>query len=336
MATNKHAMIRYQALDKCFRNPGRKYFMDNLVNACNDALYDYSGGDASIKKRQVFEDIKFMESSQGWNIPLNKLKEGRKVYYRYDDLSFSINNQLLNEREELQLREALNTISRFKGMPQFTWIDELSAKLEQGLKLGNRKDIIIEFEQNQFLKGLEHITPIYEAIQNKMTLEIRYQSFKQEESVQSSISPYFLKQYNNRWFLFGTSTGYENLTNLALDRILSTSFSTDDYIENTTIDFEEYFDDVIGVTVNNDVQKIVLKLTDNLWPYIKNKPIHGSQKRIKKDEGKGYKVIQLFLTINYELKSLIFSHMDSIEVLEPIDLRKELRSIAKNIKTKYK
>ena len=42
MATNKHAMIRYQALDKCFRNPGRKYFMDDLVQACNDALYDLS------------------------------------------------------------------------------------------------------------------------------------------------------------------------------------------------------------------------------------------------------------------------------------------------------
>jgi len=32
MATNKNAIIRYQALDKCFRNPGRKYFMDDLMD----------------------------------------------------------------------------------------------------------------------------------------------------------------------------------------------------------------------------------------------------------------------------------------------------------------
>lgn len=171
-------MIRYQALDKCFSNPGRQYFMDDLINASNEALYEYSRNEAGVKRRQIFEDIKFMESSQGWNIPIIKQKVGRKVFYRYDDINFSINNQLLNEREELQLREALNTVSRFKGMPQFTWIDELTAKLEQGLKLDKRKDKIIEFEQNQYLKGLEYITPIYEAIQNSVAVKINYHSFR--------------------------------------------------------------------------------------------------------------------------------------------------------------
>ena len=311
--------------------------MENLIEACNNSLYNYTGGDSSVKRRQIFDDIKFMESSQGWNISLAKLKEGRKVFYRYDDKEFSINNNLLNEREELQLREALNTISRFKGMPQFTWIDELSAKLEQGLKLGNRKDVIIEFEQNQYLKGLEYITPIYEAIQNMMNLEIDYQSFKQEEPLQITLSPYFLKQYNNRWFLFGISAGHENLTNLALDRIVSIISINESYIENKSIDFEEYFDDIIGVTVNNNkVQEIKLKIQNELWPYVKNKPIHGSQKRIKKEEiDDGYKIVQLKLSINYELKSLIFSHMDSIEVLSPKDLRDDIGGIAKKIKIKY-
>jgi len=66
MATNKNASIRYNVLDKCFRNPGRKYYIENLVNACNDALLEFSGNPDGIKKRQIFEDIKFMESVQGW------------------------------------------------------------------------------------------------------------------------------------------------------------------------------------------------------------------------------------------------------------------------------
>ena len=170
MATNKHAIIRYQALDKCFRNPGRKYFINDLVDACNEALFDYSGGDVSVEKRQVYDDIKFMKSDQGWNIPVVKINEGRKVYYRYDDIGFSINNQPLNEREEIQLREALLTLSRFKGMPQFMWMDELTAKLEQGLGLSKVLTPIMEFEQNQYLEGLDHITPIYEAIQRSRSL----------------------------------------------------------------------------------------------------------------------------------------------------------------------
>ena len=130
MATNKHAIIRYQTLDKCFRNPGRRYYIEDLIEACNNSIYEFTGTDIGIKRRQIFEDIKFMESPQGWNIPLEHNREGHKVYYRYSDKSFSINNQPLNETEENQLREALLTLSRFKGMPQFEWVDEIIAKLD--------------------------------------------------------------------------------------------------------------------------------------------------------------------------------------------------------------
>jgi hypothetical protein len=88
MATNKHATIRYHALDQCFGNPGRKYYIDDLIEACSNALYEYTGSSAGIKRRQVFDDIKFMESEQGWSIPLDRIKEGKKVYYRYIDKNY--------------------------------------------------------------------------------------------------------------------------------------------------------------------------------------------------------------------------------------------------------
>lgn len=43
MSTNKNAIIRYQALDRCFRRTGKKYFIEDLIEACNEALYDYNG-----------------------------------------------------------------------------------------------------------------------------------------------------------------------------------------------------------------------------------------------------------------------------------------------------
>ena len=63
-----------------------------------------------------------MESDQGWSIPLERFQFGKKVYYRYSDLSFSIKNQLINENEVSQLQETLLLLSKFKGMPQFEWI----------------------------------------------------------------------------------------------------------------------------------------------------------------------------------------------------------------------
>lgn len=38
MPANKHAIIRYQALDKCFSNRYRKYYIDDLIKVCNKAL----------------------------------------------------------------------------------------------------------------------------------------------------------------------------------------------------------------------------------------------------------------------------------------------------------
>lgn len=62
MATNKHATIRYQALYKCFANRGRKYFIDDLVEVCNQVIFEYAGIADGVKKRQLQEGIKSMES----------------------------------------------------------------------------------------------------------------------------------------------------------------------------------------------------------------------------------------------------------------------------------
>lgn len=83
MSSNRYAIIRYQALDKCFRNKYCRFYMEDLIEACNEALYDFLGPNHEVKRRQIFDDIRFMESEQGWNIPLERIPDGKRVYYRY-------------------------------------------------------------------------------------------------------------------------------------------------------------------------------------------------------------------------------------------------------------
>ena len=91
MPTNKNASIRYQALDKCFQRTNKKYFIEDLIEACNEALYEFNGlrrntkEKSSVKRRQIFDDIKYMESEAGWQIPLERKKEGKRTYYHYSD-----------------------------------------------------------------------------------------------------------------------------------------------------------------------------------------------------------------------------------------------------------
>jgi predicted DNA-binding transcriptional regulator YafY len=336
MATNKHAIIRYQTLDKCFRNPGRKYFIEDLVEACNKSIYEFTGSDIGIKRRQILEDIKFMESPQGWNIPLERTRDGHRVFFKYSNNKFSINSQPLNELEENQLKEALITLSRFKGMPQFEWVDEITARLDSGLGLSHKKNKIIQFDQNSFLKGLEHITPIYNSILYRKTLKIEYKSFKQDAPQSLILHPYFLKQYNNRWYVFGQNDANEYIMNLALDRITRLDESKKKYIPNKTIDFNEYFEDFVGVTFNMEekIQNIILQLSNDLWPYIKTKPIHGSQKL--KEQTSTHVLISLDLIPNYELESLILSYGEGVEVLHPKTLRDKIKKRTELTFSNYK
>jgi predicted DNA-binding transcriptional regulator YafY len=335
MATNKHATIRYHALDRCFSNFGRRFFIEDLIEACNEAIYDFAGITDGIKRRQVFDDITFMESDQGWAIPLERIKDGRRVFYRYSDRSFSIKNKGLNQSEAEQLRDTLSILSRFKGLPHFEWVEEMQIRIEDTFKLKGNFQSSVGFEQNPFLKGLNHFTGIFNAIQHAVALKITYQGYRQESPTQVILHPWYLKQYNNRWFLFGLNEDYKTITNFALDRIIEFEESKIKFRKNEEVNFEEYFDDVIGVTVKRDstVEKLLIMLSKEIWPYIESKPLHGSQKIKSRTETDI--LIELSVQINHELMALLFSYMDAIEVIEPESLRKRFKSLSETVFKKY-
>jgi predicted DNA-binding transcriptional regulator YafY len=334
MPINKHQIIRYQALDKCLRNNGKRYFIEDLVDACNDAIYNFSGNLDGIQKRQIYDDIAFMQSENGYAAPVEKNKVGRKVYYFYSDINFTINNQPLTETEALELKETLVTLNRFKGLPQFEWIESMTTRLEASFQFGIDANQIIEFDQNEFLKGKEHIKYLYHAITNKTPLTISYKSFRANTEIEIELHPYYLKQYNNRWFVFGKNPQFDNITNLALDRISKIELLAAAFI-NTDIGFQEYFEDIIGVTFSNEFQTeaIILRVDISLWPYIETKPIHGSQKVVDKTDE--FVDIKLELIPNYEFESLILQHGEKIVVLEPKHLKEKIQDRIQQLIKKY-
>lgn len=323
MSINKNALIRYQALDRCFRNTGKMYFWEDLLEDCNKALVAFDPDSEGIQRRQLFDDVRFMLSESGWSIPLDRIRYGRKVYYRYTDLSFSITNQPLNDLEAEQIKAALQIFSRFSGTPQFEWVNEMIPMLESKFGLIERKSEIIGFENNIDLKGLNFLTPLFNAIVNERVLLVTYKDFKSSESYEITFHPYYLKHYNNRWFAFGLNSDNKAINwNLALDRIESLSETTFKY-EPSDTSWEDYFFDMVGVTrpVGVELQEIILKFSPEVAPYVITKPIHPSQKH--KNEPNGLEV-KLKLIPNYELESLILSYGENVEVIKPEVLRQKL------------
>jgi len=298
--------------------------LDNLLEAVNIAVLDNNSGSGGISRRQLFDDIKFMESENGWSIPLDRLRDGRKKTYRYSDLKFSINNQPINEMETEQIKSALLVLSRFKGMPQFGWVEEMIPKLEQAFGFVGTEKEIISFDANQFLQGIEYLGTLFNAILYKKTLEIEYQSFKSDKPDISVIHPYYLKQYNNRWFLIGKTDRFDTISIRSLDRIKNIKEVEQNYIENTIFDFDEYFEDIIGITKPKDGEAEIIELlfSPKQAPYILTKPIHGSQ--IKKKFDEHGLIITIEVIPNFELEKLILSFGKDIEVLSPESFRKQI------------
>ena len=168
------ALIRYWAYDKCLKNQGIKYTWSDLQRIANQDLED--GNYEPIGKTQFFKDIHSLKAPP-WNAPIETYKVGGQSYYRYSDPDYSIRKQELSEVEAQQLKSALMVLGRFKGMPQFEWVQELIPKIEQTFKLGQRNDEIIGFEQNVDLKGIGYFGQLFNAILFKKVLKIKYKTF---------------------------------------------------------------------------------------------------------------------------------------------------------------
>ena len=224
------------------------------------------------------------------------------------------------------------TLERFKGLPQFEWIEELGTRLDAEFKLNKNSDKVISFEENEYLTGKQFISELYNAIIYKKVVTIDYKTFKNENIIQYQLSPYHLKQFNKRWFLFGKSQNFDTLTNLALDRIVAIKESDKEYKENT-INFEEYFEDVIGVTIPEaEIQTIKIKIEEILVPYIKTKPLHPSQVSMFQNNG-NYVILKVIP--NYELESLLLSYGESIQVLEPASFVEKMRMRIEKMTNNY-
>lgn len=337
MAITKNALVRYQVLDRCFRNPGREYTLNDLLEACNDALYELDGSEG-IKRRQLQKDIRYMESEQGWSIPLERYRFGKynqKMFFRYYDMTFSINNQPLNESEMHQLKSALLVLSRFTGTPQFEWVNEIIPVIENKLGLVGGGEQVIAFDSNIDLNGLEHIKPLFDAITNKTVLSITYRDFKSKEPYELIFHPHYIKQYNNRWFVFGLNENFQKpYWNLALDRIVNVRSSDMPYKSSET-DWKEFFYDVIGVTKPDgaEVENVVVRFSKEQAPYIQTKPIHPSQRSKLHDDGT--LEVRIEVVLNFELERLLLGFGDGAEVLKPADLRSRISEMHRKAASQY-
>ncbi len=332
MPVNKNAQFRYQILDRCFSDFRHKYDFDTLLEKVNDHLKDVQGGESMIGIRQLRVDINAIRKMLPNGISLYaKPYYDKKHYYRYSERDFSIFQNELSAEEVRTLSSTIKMLNRYRGVPNNAWLEEVISNLEYRFGIKPNSDNVVTFEQNEQLKGLEYLSDVIDAAVNQTPLIIYYKTYKGKE-LTSILHPYHVKQYNNRWFLFGYEEESGKIANKALDRIQHISLANVPFKANNSIDFGHFFDDVVGVSIPyDDVEKdtIILRFTEARFPYVTSKPIHKSQTILSEDEC----TISLEVKPTRELEQQILSFGSDVEVLSPESFRAQIGGkIAENYK----
>lgn len=365
MPANKNAEMRYRILDKCFQK--EELTIDELKARVEEGLSDYFGDDFSISTRQIKEDINFMRDTTGFAAPIKALrvtdsykepitnpKTGEETWrmkwvYKYSESDFSIYKVNLTEKDAKMLSSTIDMLNHYKG-DNNGWLDEITTKLEIKFGFSPNKEKLVEFEQNKQLKGLEFLSRIIDATINHTVLSIKYKPFKGEER-EFIFHPYYVKQYNSRWYIAGREIYYDTASDggledsfrkrpdevsvRALDRIEKISKSTEQFIPNDIATFPDYFNDIIGISYPKKdavLETIKLKFPEERFKYIETKPLHSSQEIVDKDNC----IITLKVKHTRDLDQIVLSYGPDVTVLSPSWYKRHIFHLVKNTLDNYK
>lgn len=335
MSVNKLALIRYKTIDECLNNRFRKWTLEDIIERVAHMLYEYEGITSGVSRRTIQADIQLMRSDKlGYNAPI--VVTDRK-FYSYSDSSYSITKLPINAGDVEKMKEIVSVLKQFNGFNYFDEMSDMITKLENNLyKSTNPRKNYIQFENNQQLRGLQHINPLYQAILQKKALLIEYKSFKAKQASREIYFPYLLKEYRNRWFVIVKARKGKLILNLALDRIIEFQELTQErFVEYSGVDFERYFSDLIGVTksAQDRAHRVILKIDKHNAPYILTKPLHHSQEILKEDD-EGI-VIRIDVILNFELEREILGFGDCMKVLSPRNLQSRIKKRLESAARQY-
>jgi len=201
-----------------------------------------------------------------------------------------------------------------------------------------RIDPIVHLEEGLNIAAQKYIEPLKAHIQKEEVISVTYEPFD-KAAYARIVSPYFLKEYNNRWFLFGhqhaiTKDGYEGITNMSLDRITIINKSLRKYVPKRDLNIKEYLSNVIGVTVSKeDIQLIQFKVFGSRRHYVATKKIHESQRTLEMTED--YGMFSISVIPNRELYSHLLGFGGDMEVLSPVDVRQEMKEKVEFLVARY-
>lgn len=165
----------------------------------------------------------------------------------------------------------------------------------------------------------EFLPIVATAIKNSHKVVFTYAGFaRSRPEVGILFSPYFLKLYKQRWYMFGKKAG-SGLRTYALDRVTEMEVTENEFVMPSGLSMDDFFGNIVGVTMSHaGVREVIIQTTPTRAKYLRALPLHRTQMEEVHDF---YSIFRYELKLNYELVSELMAMGPDVVVLAPRELQ---------------
>lgn len=266
---------------------------------------------------------------------IHRASAGDRYYYFLEPFN---PDKMLSSEDVDVLNQAIQILRSING---FRIADDLAKVLHKSriarFAIPEQQQSVVFFEDYTEASGTRHLDDLYSAIMEKTCLKVTYLPFFTTENEKFSFSPYFLKEYRNRWFVIGYHHTRVKVVNLGLDRMVRCrELSEDDFVAMPWLDPDKFYEKLIGVTIPEGKEPMVIriKVFPSSAPYVKTKPIIRNQKLLDESED-GSILVEISAFNNYELKQNLLGFGAELQVMWPPELVEEMRAIYREGAKRY-
>jgi len=333
MPPTKDAYTRYRIINGILvHNKGAT--LQELRRACANSLGKY------VSDRTIKTDIEDMRYDPvlGFDAPI--VYDRRDGRYHYNRKDYSIDRFTLKEEEVQSLIYASMILEQFRKVKILEKVGGAVQKIAEHLRFQravepDRLSDYVDFEKVSEMPGIDFLDPLLDAILNKTVIKLEYQGFDKPRPYTHTFHPYLLKEYRNRWYIFGYNEYWNGLRIYGLDRIKSIRPDPVAKFLSPDIPPKDYFRNIIGVTrfEGTEPEKVLLKFTKHETPYILTQPWHESQQI--EEQTDDYTIISLNVHPSPELEILILGMHSEVEVIAPEGLRDTIKSMIEKANNIY-
>lgn len=169
----------------------------------------------------------------------------------------------------------------------------------------------------------EFLPMIIDAMRQNLRIKFSYKSYMRANQQNGIIiEPYFVKIFNQLWYVIGYNTADKKIKTYSLDRMSNVNITDAKFEMPEDFVPEEFFADCYGITTNQaEPKRIAIKAEPTQAKYLRALPLHPSQQEELHDN---YSIFRYKMRNTYDLRERLLSHGSSIEVLEPPELKAQI------------